>query len=434
MYIRTILYTMVSVGSLVAADRSPRIAMTSQAQSSSSTPVVALISMPEKAEDPKVLITQAQQFKFSFDYPRNIVELTKLKRTIVDNKVLEFCDNDGDTLLHRAVNARDGSSTELLLSWGADVNARNTKTGRTALHTVKTVAMLEKLLAYGADPDAMNINGAIPYEERHLDIPQDIIEMHKQATEATLRQFCRQTTPSSLLQQCIWKICASKVDTKVLPVALQTNITAHQRWLNRKLHTHLLDRSPGYLENLKILLSRGADPNSFYLYRRERPIERLIERIFPKNNNEDPAIDSTDVLDILLDVGMDPNVRETLFSELGNPCLHLLMHAGMHAYYFARPYSDAVHTCYRYMVTRLCARGADVTLKNLRGATLEQLFRNSWHAKDLKGFADSQRFKAVWQEVGVSLSVDENVDGSAPSCSSSDIHTPLLPVDHAEHN
>jgi ankyrin repeat protein len=79
-------------------------------------------------------------------------------------------DTDGSTPLHCATWKGHQNVVELLLSHGADVNARNNNDhwGTTPLHAAAHAnqrAIAELLIAKGADINATNLNGRTPLAE-----------------------------------------------------------------------------------------------------------------------------------------------------------------------------------------------------------------------------------------------------------------------------
>ncbi len=89
-------------------------------------------------------------------------------------------DKNGATPLHRAVRFRSLIAVDLLLAAGADVHATDRKSQSTPLHRAVTnsgapatagktdvaVSIAELLLSHGADPNAKNKSGKAPTEYR----------------------------------------------------------------------------------------------------------------------------------------------------------------------------------------------------------------------------------------------------------------------------
>jgi ankyrin repeat protein len=99
--------------------------------------------------------------------------------------LIHVCDTDGSTPLHCATWKGHLNVVELLLRFGADVNARNNNDhwGTTPLHAAahanqRTIAQL--LIAQGADINAINLNGRTPLAETEFHKARPVANLLKQ--------------------------------------------------------------------------------------------------------------------------------------------------------------------------------------------------------------------------------------------------------------
>ncbi|EAY15454.1 hypothetical protein TVAG_252670 [Trichomonas vaginalis G3] len=116
---------------------------------------------------------EREQIKFDTtkDYTRafTCIELNqeiKLKKIIEENEeVLKYFEiSSGNSLLHAAVLRENTQIIRMLLSYGADINARNVKTGQTPFHlaVMKGQAMKSLLINQGADDQINDYTGENP--------------------------------------------------------------------------------------------------------------------------------------------------------------------------------------------------------------------------------------------------------------------------------
>ena len=102
-----------------------------------------------------------------------------------DASLISARDADGSTPLHCATWKGHQSVVELLLSQGADVNAKNDNDhwGTTPLHAAAHAnqrAIAELLIAHGADIQATNLNGRTPLAETEFHKAKPVANLLKQ--------------------------------------------------------------------------------------------------------------------------------------------------------------------------------------------------------------------------------------------------------------
>ena len=103
----------------------------------------------------------------------------------LDAALISARDSDGSTPLHCATWKGHQGVVEVLLSHGADVNARNNNEhwGTTPLHAAAHAnqrAIAELLIAHGADIHATNLNGRTPLAETEFHKARPVANLLKQ--------------------------------------------------------------------------------------------------------------------------------------------------------------------------------------------------------------------------------------------------------------
>jgi receptor-interacting serine/threonine-protein kinase 4 len=207
--------------------------------------------------------------------------LTSLAKWIPQSSIP---DNRGFTPLHQAVRNSDEQMTKALVYAGSDISAKDNR-GKTALHLAcygDAVGIVQILLDHGANPSAVDCEGRTPLHEgcgRNTVILQKLI---KAGADLNPRRMPRGLTP-----------------------------LYYEAWLGRE-------------DAVRILLEAGADP-SIQTETGETILQRAIERSHTK------------VVQLLLDAGVDVNVREfhnginailTAASRGADDCIPLLQRAG----------------------------------------------------------------------------------------------------------
>lgn len=112
--------------------------------------------------------------------PGRVIELLAQEASLIGAR-----DADGSTPLHCATWKGHQNVVEVLLSHGADVNARNNNDhwGTTPLHAAAHAnqrAIAELLIAEGADIHATNLNGRTPLAETEFHKATPVAKLLKQ--------------------------------------------------------------------------------------------------------------------------------------------------------------------------------------------------------------------------------------------------------------
>jgi ankyrin repeat protein len=199
-------------------------------------------------------------------------------------------------------------------------------------------------------------------------------ELSRCEKKRIFERFC--TQKPSLKELCMYQVIRRTMDVASLPLRLQMAIKARQKWLNCVLYAHLFEQpsrlsvptEPAvFLERLKIVLDRGADPDYEAAWRM-RPLRKIIDQIFVNNDQ-----DWLSVVELLLSAGACPNGNS---DEERNCYIHRLIRMGLHTYYrsiFALP---AAHERYQRLVALLYSYGADMTRTTKPSKSIEQIFIN----------------------------------------------------------
>lgn len=357
-----------------------------------------------QAPDETALIQKIQGFMFSpIEHDQNYDTLTALNLG-VHNELLNIPDAKYDTLLHKAVRAGDEWSVTWLLSRGAWVNLPNWA-GDIPLHLSMDEKITKLLLKHGADPDALNRMGNTPYnagaESRVL---------LARAMQKTLNDFCTQIP--TLQQLCIYGLLKRKQDTTSLPAEVQMEIATAQRWLDAKLHTHLLVSKP---EQIELLLQRGANPNrmSFSQGPRVTPLLSAVKAYFAVSiTDQDVEVKRAGymkIIDMLLTAGASPHLQSG-----GTSALCHCINKGMNFLYLPFPFGNAAFAGdYEQLATRLIqfARMQDINFhlvaQDSYGRTMSDVLHSEICNYNLDMFKWSYvhelkiKFRALWQRAGL---------------------------------
>ncbi|KAL3412574.1 ankyrin repeat protein [Aspergillus fumigatus] len=240
-----------------------------------------------------------------------------------------IADNEGWTPLFQAVRNSDESMTKALVYAGADVSAKD-HTGKTALHLAcyeDAVGIVQILLDHGANPSAADCNGRTPLHDafgRNTVILQKLI---KAGADLNPRRMPRGLAPLYL-----------------------------EAWLGRE-------------DAVRILLEAGADP-SIQTETGETILQKAIEGSHTK------------VVQLLLDAGVDINVREfhhgvnailTAAYWGADDCIRLLQRAGADVFSVDYRGCNALHRAAlggRLSTVKLLLKeGVDSSAEDNRGYT-----------------------------------------------------------------
>jgi receptor-interacting serine/threonine-protein kinase 4 len=237
--------------------------------------------------------------------------------------------NRGFTPLHLAVRNSDEQMTKALVYAGSDISAKDNR-GKTALHLAcyrDAVGIVQILLDHGANPSAVDCEGRAPLHEG----------------------FERNTV---ILQKLI------KAGADLNPREMPEGLTPlyFEAWLGRE-------------DAVRILLEAGADP-SIQTETGETILQQAIDR------------SRTKVVQLLLDAGVDVNVRD--FRNGGNAiltaarlgaddCIRLLQRAGADVFAVDHHGRNGLHFAARMgrpsTVQLLLEEGVDSSAEDDRGYT-----------------------------------------------------------------
>ena len=247
---------------------------------------------------------------------------------------------------------------ELLLSKGANVNARHREGGSTPLHyavITDRIEMVELLLARGADPKLRYGQGSTIL---HLAANRGYVSMSKYLIAHGAELNVRDDDGATPLEEAVWK---GRVDL----VRLLLDSGARADDVNPKSGdglTHIAARR-GHADVLALLVERGADPlkkskesatplDEALRYRQKDTIEVLMKgkdvAASPARIEELVMEGRTDIVAVLLDHGQKPDAK----TRMGSTLLH-----------------DASLKGHVDLVALLLDRGAPANLRNASGAT-----------------------------------------------------------------
>jgi len=200
----------------------------------------------------------------------------------------------GSTPLHKVAMGTSKEIAELLLSKGADVNARE-KDGGTPLHLVAALSgdkeIAELLLAKGADVNAKDNNGFTPLLRGAYGGHKDVVELLlAKGADINAKDKWGNTPLHSA-------ISGEKKDIVELLLAKGADINAKNSYGETSLHSAA---SKGNKDMILLLLAKGADINA------------------KGNDGDTPLIAAVakgrkDVVELLLDKGSDMNAKDTAY-------------------------------------------------------------------------------------------------------------------------
>jgi receptor-interacting serine/threonine-protein kinase 4 len=238
-------------------------------------------------------------------------------------------DKEGWTPLHQAVRNSDELMTKALVYAGSDISAKDNR-GKTALHLAcygDAVGIVQILLDHGANPSAADCEGRTPLHEgfgRNTVILQKLI---KAGADLNARRMPRGLTPLYF-----------------------------EAWLGRE-------------DAVRILLEAGADPSI-----QTETGETILEQAVKGSH--------TKVAQLLLDAGVDVNVREfrnginavlAAASRGADDCIRLLQRAGADVFAVDHHGRNGLHFAARAgkvsTVQLLLKEGVDSSAEDDRGYT-----------------------------------------------------------------
>src|SRR5688572_8990839 len=324
---------------------------------------------------------------------------------------------DGTTPLHWAAHQNDLAAVQRLITQGANVNARNDygATPMSEAAVTGNAALLEALLKAGADVESPNADGQtalmIVARTGNVDAARvllargaDVNAVEKWRGQTALMWAAAQRQPE-MVRELVAK--GANVNARSTVNGWQRQVTAEPRAIYRPaggLTPLLYAAREGCVECVailadagadlglpdpenispllmavmnqrydaaKLLLARGADPNTWDFWGRTPLYAAVDLNTIPRGGRADrPSLDATSslqIIELLLAAGANPNARLKLpppFRNIGNDRgLDGMLTTG------TTPLLRAAKALDAPAVERLLAKGADLGLANARGVT-----------------------------------------------------------------
>jgi uncharacterized protein len=204
---------------------------------------------------------------------------------------------EGQTALMVVARSSNVAAAELLIERGANVNAREERKGQTALMWAAAQSqpeMVKTLLAHGADPDARsNVNDwerRVTAEPRMKNMPSGGFTPLLYAARQGCLDCARQLVATGA--------AVDRTDPDGITPLLSALLNAH-------------------FDTAKFLLEAGANPNKWDWWGRTPLYSAVDYNTVPHGGRPDrPSLDDTtslQMIEILLDMGANPNAQLKLF-------------------------------------------------------------------------------------------------------------------------